>query len=38
MDPVIIALAQLVRDRWANEQRDRHARRARLRVVPRELA
>jgi hypothetical protein len=34
MDPVVIALAQLVRDRWANEQRDGHARRARLRVVP----
>jgi hypothetical protein len=36
MDPVVIALAQLVRDRWANEQRDRRARRSRLRVVLRD--
>lgn len=33
MDPLVIALAQLVRERWANEQRARRDRRARLRVV-----
>jgi hypothetical protein len=33
MDPVVIALAQLVRDRWTNEQRARADRRRRLRVV-----
>ncbi len=38
VDPVVIALAQLVRDRWANEQRARSDRRARLRVVPSEPA
>ena len=36
MDPLVIALAQLVRDRWANEQRDRHDRRTRLGVVGRD--
>lgn len=34
MDPVVIALAQLVRDRWTNEQRARAARRSSLSVVP----
>jgi hypothetical protein len=29
MDPLVIAVAQLVRDRWANEQRDRQ----KLRIV-----
>ncbi len=38
VDPVVIALAQLVRDRWANEQRDRRTRQARLQIVARELA
>jgi hypothetical protein len=38
MDPVIIALAQLVRDRWSNEQRGRRDHRARLRVVLRDPA
>ncbi len=33
MDPVVIALAQLVRDRWEREQRDRANRRTALRVV-----
>jgi len=33
MDPVVIALAQLVRDRWEREQRDRANRRTTLRVV-----
>ena len=33
MDPLVIALAQLVRDRWANDQRDRHDRRVRLRLI-----
>lgn len=33
MDPVVIALAQLVRDRWEREQRDRANRRTNLRVV-----
>lgn len=33
MDPLVIALAQLVRDRWAAEQRERAAQRTRLRVV-----
>jgi hypothetical protein len=30
MDPLVLALTQLVRDRWANEQRARQ----KLRVVP----
>jgi hypothetical protein len=34
VDPVVIALAQLVRDRWTNEQRDRDAGRSSLTVVP----
>jgi len=34
MDPVIIAITQLVRDRWTNEQRARTARRSSLTVVP----
>ena len=34
MDPVVIALAQLVRDRWTNEQRARNARRSSLLVLP----
>ena len=34
MDPVVIALAQLVRDRWTNEQHARNARRSSLTVVP----
>lgn len=34
MDPVVIALAQLVRDRWTNEQDARTARRSSLTVVP----
>jgi len=33
MDPVVIALAQLVRDRWSNERRARRDRQARLAVV-----
>jgi hypothetical protein len=33
MDPVVIALAQLVRDRWTNEQRDRAGHRRHLRLV-----
>ena len=33
MDPVVIALAQLVRDRWANERRARADRRRRLRAA-----
>jgi hypothetical protein len=33
MDPVVIALAQLVRDRWEREQQDRANRRTTLRVV-----
>lgn len=33
MDPVVLALAQLVRDRWEREQRERGHRRASLRVV-----
>jgi hypothetical protein len=33
VDPVVIALAQLVRDRWTNEQRARADRRQRLQVV-----
>ncbi len=36
MDPLVIALAQLVRDRWANEQRDRRTRQARLQIVAKE--
>lgn len=35
MDPLVIALAQLVRDRWAREQADRAAARERLRVIRR---
>jgi len=34
MDPVVIALAQLVRDRWTNEQHARTARRSGFTVVP----
>jgi hypothetical protein len=33
MDPVVIALAQLVRDRWTNEQRARTDRRRHLRTI-----
>lgn len=33
MDPVVIALAQLARDRWANERRARAGRRSRLGIV-----
>ena len=33
MDPLVAALAQLVRDRWAAERRARAAERARVRVV-----
>lgn len=33
MDPLVAALAQLVRDRYAREQRDQAAARERLRVV-----
>jgi hypothetical protein len=33
MDPVVIALAQLVRDRWTNEQRASAGRQRRLRAV-----
>ena len=33
VDPLVLALAQLVRDRWAAEQAERRARRGRLRVV-----
>lgn len=36
MDPVVIALAQLVRDRWAREQPAEDARRSHLRVVKKE--
>ena len=32
-DPLVAALAQLVRDRWAAERRERAARGARVRVV-----
>ncbi len=35
MDPLVIALAQLVRDRWEREQADRVAARERLRVIRR---
>jgi hypothetical protein len=38
VDPVVIALAQLVRDRWTNEQRARDARRSSLVVVRSEPA
>jgi hypothetical protein len=38
MDPVVIALAQLVRDRWTNEQRARAARRHHRQVTPGEPA
>jgi hypothetical protein len=34
MDPVVIALAQLVRDRWTNEQRAHADRRHHLHVTP----
>ncbi len=33
MDPLVVGLAQLVRDRWAAEQRERAAQRTRLAVV-----
>lgn len=33
MDPLVAALAQLVRDRWAAERRVHAAERARMRVV-----
>jgi hypothetical protein len=33
MDPVVLALAQLVRDRWENERREKRARRQRLTLV-----
>ena len=33
---MVIALAQLVRDRWANERLDRHTRQTRLRMTARE--
>ena len=33
MDPVVAALAQLVRDRYVREQRDRAVARERLRIV-----
>ncbi len=33
VDPLVAALAQLVRDRWAAEQRERAARRTRLKVL-----
>jgi hypothetical protein len=36
MDPLVIALAQLVRDRWANEQHERHDRRVRLSLEAKE--
>jgi hypothetical protein len=35
MDPLVIAFAQLVRDRWDREQADRAAARERLRIVRR---
>ncbi len=35
MDPLVVALAQLVRDRWAREQTDRAAARERLQVTRR---
>jgi hypothetical protein len=35
MDPLVIALAQLVRDRWEREQADRATARERLRIVRR---
>jgi hypothetical protein len=38
MDPVVIALAQLVRDRWTNEQRTHADRRARLQALTDEPA
>jgi len=38
MDPVVIALAQLVRDRWTNEQRAGRDRQVRLVVVTSEPA
>jgi hypothetical protein len=37
VDPVVLALAQLVRDRWEREQRERRRRWANLRVVAREV-
>ena len=33
VDPVVVALAQLVRDRWANERRARADRLSRVRAV-----
>ena len=33
MDPIVIALTQLVRDRWERERRDRANRRTTLRIV-----
>ncbi len=33
VDPVVIALAQLVRDRWENERKERCARRHGLRLM-----
>jgi len=38
MDPVVIALAQLVRDRWTNEQQARTDRRHHLHAVAGEPA
>jgi hypothetical protein len=38
MDPVVIALAQLVRDRWSNEQRAHRDRQVRLAIVTSEPA
>jgi hypothetical protein len=35
LDPVVAALAQLVRDRWARDQAERLAARNRLRVLRR---
>jgi len=38
MDPVVIALAQLVRDRWTNEQHARADQRRRLQAATDEPA
>ena len=38
MDPVVIALAQLVRDRWTNERQTLADHRRRLKTVPGEPA
>jgi hypothetical protein len=38
MDPVVIAIAQLVRDRWTNEQRTRADHRHHLHAAPGEPA